>query len=32
MKMETMRPAETIPGMGGMKENDRRGEFNYDTL
>jgi hypothetical protein len=29
-----MRPAETIPGMGRerIKENDRGGEFNYDTL
>jgi hypothetical protein len=29
-----MRPVETIPGMGGgwLKENDGRGEFNYDIL
>jgi hypothetical protein len=30
-----MRPAETIPGMGGgrgIKENDGGGEFNYDIL
>jgi hypothetical protein len=29
-----MRPAETIPGMGGgeLKEIDGRNEFNYDTL
>jgi hypothetical protein len=29
-----MRPAETIPGMGErrIKENDGRGEFNYDIL
>jgi hypothetical protein len=29
-----MRSVETIPGMGeeGIKENDGRGEFNYDTL
>jgi hypothetical protein len=29
-----MRPVETIPGMGGggIKENGRRGEFNYDIL
>jgi hypothetical protein len=29
-----MRPAETITGVGrgGIKENDGRGEFNYDTL
>jgi hypothetical protein len=28
-----MRPVETIPGIGvgEIKENDRRGEFNYDT-
>jgi hypothetical protein len=34
MKMEKMRLSETIPGMegGGIKENDRGGEFNYDTL
>jgi hypothetical protein len=27
-----MRPAETVPGMGGggTKENGREGEFNYD--
>jgi hypothetical protein len=27
-----MRPAESIPGMGGgrIKENDGGGEFNYD--
>jgi hypothetical protein len=31
---EKMRPAEIIPGMGGegIKENDRGGEFSYDTL
>jgi hypothetical protein len=29
-----MKPLETIPGMGGggIKENDRGSEFNYDTL
>jgi hypothetical protein len=29
-----MRHAEMIPGIGGreIKENDRVGEFNYDTL
>jgi hypothetical protein len=27
-----MRPVETIPGMGGIKENVRGGEFNYDIL
>jgi hypothetical protein len=29
-----MRPAETIPGMGGegIKENDGGGKFNYDIL
>jgi hypothetical protein len=29
-----MRPVETIPGMGGdgIKENEGRGEFNYDIL
>jgi hypothetical protein len=29
-----MRPVETIPEMGGtgIKENDGRGEFNYDIL
>jgi hypothetical protein len=29
-----MRPAGTIPGMGGgrIKENDGMGEFNYDIL
>jgi hypothetical protein len=29
-----MRPAETIPEMGGVgiKQNDGGGEFNYDTL
>jgi hypothetical protein len=27
-----MRPVETIPGMGQIKENDRRGEFNYYKL
>jgi hypothetical protein len=34
MKMEKMRPVETIPGTGGegIKENDGGGEFNYDTL
>jgi hypothetical protein len=28
-----MRPVETIPGMGrgGIKENDKEGDFNYDT-
>jgi hypothetical protein len=26
-----MRPIETIPGMGGIRENDG-GEFNYDIL
>jgi hypothetical protein len=24
-----MRHVETIPGMGGIKENNGRGEFNY---
>jgi hypothetical protein len=30
----TMRPVETIPGMGeeGIKEKAGRGEFNYDIL
>jgi hypothetical protein len=29
----TMRPVETIPGMGGrIKENDGEGEFNHDIL
>jgi hypothetical protein len=30
----TMRPVETIPGMGGgeIKENDGGGEFKYDIL
>jgi hypothetical protein len=30
----TMRPVETIPGMGGgrIKENEGGGEFNYDIL
>jgi hypothetical protein len=34
MKMEKMRPIETVPGMGGgrIKENDGGGEFNYDIL
>jgi hypothetical protein len=27
---ETVRPVETIPGMGEIKENDGGGEFNYD--
>jgi hypothetical protein len=29
-----MRPVETFPGMavGGIKENDGGGEFNYDIL
>jgi hypothetical protein len=29
-----MKPLKTIPGMGGggIKENDRGSEFNYDTL
>jgi hypothetical protein len=28
-----MRPAETIPGIGGGEiKNDRGGEFNYDIL
>jgi hypothetical protein len=29
-----MRPIETVPGMGvgGIKENDGGGEFNYDLL
>jgi hypothetical protein len=29
-----MRPAETIPGMGGggIKENDGEGEFKYDIF
>jgi hypothetical protein len=28
------RPVETVPGMvgGGIKKNDRGGEFNYDIL
>jgi hypothetical protein len=32
--MEKMRNVETIPGMGkgGMKDNDGRGEFNYDIF
>jgi hypothetical protein len=31
---EKMRPVKTNPeiGGGGMKENDRGGEFNYDIL
>jgi hypothetical protein len=31
---EKMRPVETIPGMGGgrMKENYKRGKFNYGIL
>jgi hypothetical protein len=34
LENEKMRPVETIPGMGGggIKENDGRGEFNYDIL
>jgi hypothetical protein len=34
MKMEKLRPVETIPGMGGreIKENDGEGEFNYAIL
>jgi hypothetical protein len=30
----TMRPVETIPGMGGgwIKEDDGGGDFNYDIL
>jgi hypothetical protein len=34
MKMEKMRPDETIPGMGdeGIKENDEGNECNYDIL
>jgi hypothetical protein len=34
MKMEKMRPIETIPGTRGgeIKENDGGGEFNYDIL
>jgi hypothetical protein len=27
-----MRTVETIPGMGGIKENDGGGKFNYDIL
>jgi hypothetical protein len=29
-----MRPVETVPGMGvgGIRENDGQGEFNYDIL
>jgi hypothetical protein len=27
-----MRPAETVPGMGVMKENGGGGEFNYDIF
>jgi hypothetical protein len=27
-----MRHVETIPGVGGIKENDGRGEFNYGIL
>jgi hypothetical protein len=32
--MEKMSPVETILGMGrgGIKENDRGGEFNYEML
>jgi hypothetical protein len=30
--MEKMRPVETIPGMEGIKENDRGGEFKYDIF
>jgi hypothetical protein len=31
---ETMRPVETIPGLGGegREENNGGGEFNYDIL
>jgi hypothetical protein len=31
---ETMRPVETLPGMGGegIKQNDGGKEFNYDIL
>jgi hypothetical protein len=34
MKMEKMRPVETVPRMEGegLKENDGGGEFNYDIL
>jgi hypothetical protein len=36
MKMEKMRPVETIPQSGeagrGIKENDGRVEFSYDLL
>jgi hypothetical protein len=34
MKMEKMRPVETIPEIGGgrIKENDGGGELNYDIL
>jgi hypothetical protein len=27
-----LRPVETIPGIGGIKEVDGGGEFNYDIL
>jgi hypothetical protein len=27
-----MRPVETVPGMGGVKEHDGGGEFKYDIL
>jgi hypothetical protein len=29
---EKMKPAETIPRLGGIKKNDRGVEFNYDIL
>jgi hypothetical protein len=35
MPMGTMRPTETIPGMGwwwGIRENDGGGESNYDIF
>jgi hypothetical protein len=33
-KFHLLRPVETITGMGGggIKENDGRGEFNYNIL
>jgi hypothetical protein len=33
-KNGTMKPVETVPGMGGggTKENDGEGEFNYEIL
>jgi hypothetical protein len=31
-KMEKMRQVETIPRMGGVKENDGRGKSNYNIL